>query len=204
MAFLARSGSALTSSNSAVVSIGSTSLACDSRAGMETWTLQPDSDNRSQGRSNVFLSAAVVAGASPVPVRVRNLSSRGALLDGGSLPAAGSTVRLVRGTLSAEGRIAWQSNGQAGIRFVREIDVAAWVKGTGHPGQQRVDEAVAALRRRQPPPPEVEPPSLTHISTELDALCERLAGSRDFSLELGEELVRLDALASGLRQLSRT
>jgi hypothetical protein len=166
--------------------------------------LQPQSDNRSQLRSNVFLAASLVAGAVPLPVRVRNLSGRGALVDGGSLPPAGARVRLLRGELSAEGQVAWSGQGHAGVRFAREIDVGEWVKRLGHPGQRRIDEAVAALRRNQPVgQSDAEPsPSLGEICIALDAICERLAGSPAMTVEMAEELVKLDALSRALQQLA--
>ena len=68
--------------------------------------VQAEANLRSQGRANVFLSAAIVVGASSVPVRVRNLSTRGAFVDGNSLPSAGASFRLVRGQLSADGEVA--------------------------------------------------------------------------------------------------
>jgi hypothetical protein len=173
--------------------------------------LQADANNRSELRSNLFLSASLVAGPAALPVRVRNLSPHGALVDGGSLPPAGASVRLVRGDLSAEGEIAWQTGGQAGMRFAGEIDVSLWVKRTdhpgrqrvGHPGQQRVDNAIAALRTHEPTPRDAnnaEPASLARISAELDEICERLAGSPAMTVELGEELMKLDALARALQQ----
>ena len=165
--------------------------------------MQAQGDNRSQGRSNVFLAASLVCGADQLPVRIRNLSQAGALLDGGSLPPPGSKARLVRGRLAADGEIAWIANSLAGMRFAGKIDVAAWVARVGHPGQQRVDEAVAAHRRRVPPPAEgAERPSLAAISEGLDAICNRLAASPAVVAELGDELIKLDALASTLQQLA--
>ena len=163
---------------------------------------QPQTDHRSQVRSNVFLAASLVTGTAPLPVRVRNLSARGALLDGGSLPPAGARVRLLRGELSAEGEVAWTAHGHAGIRFAGQIDVGAWVKRLGHPGQQRVDEAVAALRRDRPLPDPEPAPSLGSIGAGLDAICERIAGSSAMTVELAEELVKLDALARAVQQLA--
>ena len=163
--------------------------------------VQPQTNNRSQIRSNVFLAASLIAGAVPLPVRVRNLSAHGALLDGGSLPPAGAPVRLLRGELSADGQVAWAAHGHAGIRFAGEIDVGAWVKRLGHPGQQRVDEAVAALRRDHRLPDPEPSPALSAIGAELDAICERLAGSPAMTVEFAEELVKLDALARALQQM---
>jgi hypothetical protein len=166
--------------------------------------LQSSANQRSQSRSNVFLSAALVVGSATVPVRLRNLSTRGALLEGASLPPAGSHARVLRGELSADGEIAWQAQGQAGLSFSTEINVAEWVRRIGHRGQERVDEAVAALRAHQPARTTArnEHSSLAKLSRELDQICERLAGSPAMTVELAEELVRLNALARELEQLA--
>lgn len=166
--------------------------------------MQQAMEHRSQSRSNVFLSASLIVGAAALPVRVRNMSRHGALLDGGSLPAPGVTVRLIRGGLSVDGKVAWQRDCQVGISFSGEIEVGAWVKKVGHAGQQRVDDAIAALRRNQPLPANQAPqtPSLGRISEELQAICDRLASSSLITVEFGEELVKLDTLAQTLQQLS--
>lgn len=166
--------------------------------------MESDIDHRSQSRSNVFLSATLVAGAAALPVRVRNMSRHGALLDGGSLPPAGARIRLVRGELSADGEIAWQRDSQAGISFSGEIDVGVWVKKTGHAGQQRVDDAIAALRRNQSltANPAPQAPTMARIGQELQAICEKLAGSPTIAVEFGDELVKLDTLAQTLQQLA--
>lgn len=163
-----------------------------------------DIDHRSQSRSNVFLAATLFVGAAALPVRVRNMSRHGALLDGGSLPPAGARIRLVRGELSADGEIAWQHDSQAGISFSGEIDVGVWVKKIGHAGQQRVDDTIAALRRNQSLPANTAPqsPSLARIGLELQAICERLAGSPTITIEFGEDLVKLDTLAQTLQQFA--
>jgi hypothetical protein len=131
------------------------------------------------------------------------MSQRGALLDGASLPPAGAKARLVRGELSVEGNIAWQRESQAGIRFVGQIDVAAWVKKVGHSGQQRVDDAIAALRQHEAVADfDAQAPSLERIGKELQMICDRLAGSPTMTVEFGEELVKLDTLAQTLRQIA--
>jgi hypothetical protein len=167
--------------------------------------LQPNAENRAQSRSNVFLTASLVGGSFVGAVRVRNLSPAGALVDGASFPPIGADILLLRGELKAEGTVAWQAGSLAGIRFAGPIDVAEWVKKSGHPGQQRVDTAVAALRRHEAGMPldgDGEPPSLGAISAELDQICERLAGASGLSNEVGEELVRLDGLARTLQRLA--
>src|SRR5579864_5411375 len=102
--------------------------------------LEPEADNRSEGRSNVFLTAALETGAGSAPVRIRNLSSVGALVDGTTLPPVGAKVRLLRGHLSASGEIVWQEKTNCGIRFDHAINVIDWVQRPGHSGQQRVED----------------------------------------------------------------
>jgi len=167
--------------------------------------VQADANHRAQVRSNVFLAAALIAGARTIPVRLRNLSLRGALLEAPSLPSAGSKVRLVRGELSAEGEIAWQRDGIAGLRLSEDIDVAQWVQRIGHRGQQRVDEAIAALRAHKPArsvDDKERSASLARMSAELDSICERLALFPEMSVDFAEEMLKLDALAQNFRRLS--
>jgi hypothetical protein len=163
-------------------------------------------NDRSEGRSNVFLTATLDTGAGSVPVRIRNLSSTGALIDGGGLPPPGAKVRLMRGRLSAAGELSWQARKQAGLSFEGEINVDEWVQRLGHAGQQRVDGVIAALRNSEPVPREQQgatnKDSLPVISAALDQICERLAGTPNMSVELGEELLRLDVLAQSLRRVA--
>jgi hypothetical protein len=170
-----------------------------------TQAAAPAAENRSEGRANVFLTATLHAAGRPAAVRIRNISARGALIDGASLPPVGARVKLVRGTLFTLGHLAWAGTGQAGVNFDREIDVASWVQRAGHSGQQRVDRVVAALRRGALPP-EVEDAgdgeSLPEISAALDQLCERLAKAPEAAAQFGEELLKLDTIAQSLRRLA--
>lgn len=142
-------------------------------------------------------------GQRSIPVRVRNLSRRGALIDGPALPSIGTTVRLSRGRLFASGELVWEATGQAGVTFAHEIDVEEWVQRIGHAGQQRVDTVIAALRRSAPVPVTLgvtsSSESLIAMSAALDQVCERIAAMPNMSLELGEELLKLDAIAHSLR-----
>lgn len=160
-------------------------------------------EKRSQGRSNVFLGATLEAGSQTYPVRIRNVSAGGALLEAHVLPKLGARVRLVRGELRMTGMLAWQSDDQAGVTFDAPIDVAAWAKRGGAAGQQRVDTIVAALRKKVPVPLDIvsnDVMSLPQISAALDALCERLAAVDEIPTGIAEELVKLDTLAQALRK----
>jgi hypothetical protein len=172
---------------------------------MESALVEP-ADHRSEGRSNVFLTAVLNLGAATIAVRIRNLSPYGALIEASSLPPVGSQVRLIRGQLQVSGELAWHSAGQGGLNFVRNIDVPQWVKNVGHGGQQRVDGAIAALRgsgRMRAEPGEAEGlESIAAISGALDRVCDELSAIPNMSIDLGECLLRLDSIAQALRCLA--
>lgn len=160
-------------------------------------------EKRRQGRSNVFLGATLETASELYPVRIRNVSAGGALVEAQRLPKLGARVRLVRGELRMTGVLVWQSDDQAGVTFDAPIDVAAWVKRGGAAGQQRVDAIVAALRNNVPIPHAMfanDGMSLPEISAALDALCDRLASVDEIPTGIAEELVKLDALAQALRK----
>jgi hypothetical protein len=163
-------------------------------------------DHRSEGRSNVFLTAALSSGAATIGVRIRNLSPHGALIEASSLPPVGSQVRLIRGQLEVSGELAWHSAGQGGVNFARNIDVQQWVKHVGHAGQQRIDDAIAVLRGSGRTPPErgdmESLESIAAVSGALDRVCEELAAIPNMSIDLGECLLRLDSIAQALRCLA--
>lgn len=160
-------------------------------------------------RSNVFLGAVLYVGSKSWPVRIRNLSMTGALVDGRNLPAKGTTVRLQRGGLSADGKIAWQHQNHAGISFGDAVSIAEWVRPTFHAGQRKVDMVVAAIRNEveagaQPQPAKTgdQPVTPELLSRELQQICQIITGL-PMSVELAEAVARIDAVANALVNLSR-
>ena len=77
------------------------------------------SHNRRSRRSNVFLAASIEVSGIALPVKLRNLSSQGALVEGDDLPVEGSQILFRRKDLSVKGRIAWVHENQAGVAFNR-------------------------------------------------------------------------------------
>lgn len=153
----------------------------------------------------MFLAGKLEIGETSIPVRIRNLSSRGALIDGAALPSVGTKLRLLRGDLAAKGQVTWQANEQAGIEFDGSIDVGTWLARVGHRGQERVDSVVAALRHSEPVTDDrkrTRRQSLRQISKTLDQVCGRLAATSNLTVELAEELVKLDVIAQDLRVLA--
>lgn len=161
-------------------------------------------------RSHVFLMAALYVGAACLPVRVRNISAHGALLEGSNLPEEQKTVSLKRGSLATIGRIAWSNGRQCGLRFSGAIDVNEWVDRAGPVGQQRIDATVAdfrngsrsdAARHLRSQARDCE--AILDISDQLLRACERLAALPDMSVALAEELIRIEAAAIGLAEMGR-
>ena len=79
------------------------------------------SQNRRSRRSNVLLAASIELSGTVVPVKLRNLSTEGALVEGDSLPVEGSEVLFRRNDLSVISRLAWVHEKQAGVAFNRPI-----------------------------------------------------------------------------------
>lgn len=105
------------------------------------------SDARNAHRANVFLTGVLSIAGSSFPVRIRNLSATGALVDGKDLPATGDAVRLQRGPYSVVAEAMWRKPGTCGLRFSSTVPVQEWIAyGTGHKGQQRVDDMIASVR----------------------------------------------------------
>jgi hypothetical protein len=164
-----------------------------------------NSEPRAAARSNVFLTGVLDHDGRTYPVRVRNISRLGALLEGKDLPAVGLDVCLRRGHLFARGEIAWNDGDWRGIRFTQEVDVPCWIRRPEHPGQRNVDQAIADLRLSRKP---IEAGStctgsiLTELGSELSVISERLASTPALTVELAEELIRLDTVAQRLRSLT--
>lgn len=103
-------------------------------------------EGRRQPRSSIFLAAVMRAGPETAPVKVRNLSSNGALLETPVSPPVGTTIDLLRGALAARGEVMWQSGTKCGVRFSSEVSVSDWLKTPPASPQGRVDELVALFK----------------------------------------------------------
>lgn len=163
-------------------------------------------DPRLDERSNVFLSASILSASGSVPARIRNICSMGAMLDGACLPDEGKHVSLVRGKLEAKAEVVWRSGDYRGIRFALPVDVDAWVSRVSHGGQQRVDRAVAAsYAGTAAASPSVgyavEAKSIEEFSRDLLSICERMASSPDLTVGIGEDVMKIEAIAISLMKL---
>ena len=78
--------------------------------------------NRRTSRSHDLMAASIEADGVTVSVKLRNLSSEGALVEGDQLPAVGSAVMFHKKELNLAGRVAWVTAGRAGIAFDAMLD----------------------------------------------------------------------------------
>jgi hypothetical protein len=83
----------------------------------------PVAGKRSAKRARVLLAAKLrTGGGCEVDVRLRDLSQRGALVEGKSLPPQGSEAVFSRGSITVPARVAWIGEGKAGLEFAFPID----------------------------------------------------------------------------------
>ena len=67
------------------------------------------------------MTATLELSGSALPVKLRNLSADGALVEGDGLPVEGSKVLFKRLELSVAGRIAWVTAKRAGVTFDEKL-----------------------------------------------------------------------------------
>ena len=79
------------------------------------------SQNRRSRRSNVLMSASIELSGTSLPVKLRNLSADGALVEGINLPVEGAEVLFRKAELSLAGRIAWVEGHRAGVSFAESL-----------------------------------------------------------------------------------
>lgn len=111
-------------------------------------------EDRASPRTNLLLSANAEVGGRILPVRIRNLSETGAMLEGAGLPDAGMKLVLARGDLHVSAVVAWAAGGRRGVRFDGPTPVHEWTGGskprpldcTGLRDQRRVDALQAEAR----------------------------------------------------------
>ena len=171
---------------------------------------------RSEQRTNLFLMASLSAPSGSGPVKVRNLSPAGALVESVLLPSIGERVTLSRGSLEASGEVVWLANGRAGLLFSGRVTIADWLPGgQNQKRQQRADELFqrlkAELPHRDDPSTSLclsselpDSSDLEELAGRLDMLAEALADNDVVLTLYTTKLQILDAAAQALRKLAAT
>lgn len=73
----------------------------------------------------MLLAASLEVGGVRLPVKLRNLSEKGALIDGDHLPPAGTATIFCRKDLRLRSQVVWVHGKLAGIAFDEELERAA-------------------------------------------------------------------------------
>jgi hypothetical protein len=112
-----------------------------------------ETDARGASRASIFLAAVLYHDGTPSPVKIRNISPTGALVEGPIIPPATTPVQLVRGGLIAHGQVAWSVDGRCGLKFSSSVDVQQWRATPTNSEQKRVDEVVRLVKAGAVPLP---------------------------------------------------
>lgn len=166
---------------------------------------------RAEDRTSLFIMAQLHCGGASRPVKLRNISPTGALIEGEGIPAVGSHAELRRGAQSATGTVVWRDPGlagKAGIHFDRPTDVELWLPTAAM--QRSVDFAVEGMRAAEPVAAGRAPLHASTISTEdmesvalmLDDLADALSHDAGVLFNYAMKLQALDIGAQMLRKLA--
>jgi hypothetical protein len=81
-----------------------------------------DVGKRASRRARVLLAAKLRTPDGEIDCRLRDLSSKGALLECKPQPAVGSAVVFLRGKIAIPARVAWNASDRIGVEFEHPID----------------------------------------------------------------------------------
>jgi hypothetical protein len=112
------------------------------------------SDHKSAARAprkNLFLAAVIRSDSLSAPVRIRNLSETGGLIEAPNLPAVGESLTLIRQEVEIGAQVAWREGDRCGIQFAGSIVVDDWIAGKSlgpatRAPQVRVDDIQRTIR----------------------------------------------------------
>jgi len=94
------------------------------------------SQNRRSRRSPVLLAASIEIAGVEEPVKLRNLSEEGALIEGERLPLEGTTTFFQRNDLRLKSRVIWVEGRYAGVAFARTLKPEEVLRNVPQPRQR--------------------------------------------------------------------
>lgn len=92
-----------------------------------------NTQNRRTRRSQVLMEASIEADGTTATVKLRNLSTEGALVEGDLLPSVGCRILFRKKELSLTGQVAWATGGRAGIAFDSPLEPEAVLRHVPSP-----------------------------------------------------------------------
>lgn len=78
--------------------------------------------NRRSRRSQLLMTATLEIAGRALDVKLRNLSSEGARVEGDQLPIEGTELMFRKGEIAIAGQVIWSKGRQAGISFAEKLD----------------------------------------------------------------------------------
>lgn len=174
---------------------------------------------RKSVRTSMFVSATLRTVANAHPVRVRNMSTKGTLIEAPSLPPVGTAVELSRGALAAVGTVAWVESGRCGLALTGMVDTQAWMsRAPAH--QLEVDQRIADARAAMATAPRADVPlveptpgfdrilappqgEIDLLLSQLEALGDSLSSDEHVLTAHGNALQIIDEVQQRLRALAR-
>lgn len=167
---------------------------------------------RAHPRTSMFVLANMAASSVSGPIKIRNMSPGGAMIEGETLPNLGEPLRLVRSGLSVSGKVVWRQPRKAGLCFDHEVQVSDWLP-TGSGGrQQEIDKLVHELKEGRievgaEPRPKIEPTPITsadllNAAAAIEALADALAEDGDVVARYASRLQVLDIASQLLRKVA--
>ena len=175
-------------------------------------TFEPEADSeadqRGVARTAMFVTAACVFGGQVHPVRLRNMSRDGALIEGADLPPERAQFELVRGALNVRAKSMWTHGSQCGAALLEPVDVAKWMAKAVPAHQQQVDAmvhqarlAIASGSRKESSVVAPAGPKLANLAAAISLLEDLETGLSEDELVVARHLGRLQSLDRALQLL---
>ena len=101
---------------------------------------------RASARTNLFLAATLYSAGGAQPVKIRDLSTVGARLEGERVAEVGAAITLARGRLRVLGHVAWGNASHCGMLFNSPVSVRDWMAHPVNREQHRIDRVVGIVR----------------------------------------------------------
>ena len=86
-----------------------------------------DTESRTARRTNTLLAADALIGTTRWPVKIRNMSRFGAMVETSATVSTNSSIVLKRGAMHVAGEVRWRREGLLGVRFFEPTVVEEWL-----------------------------------------------------------------------------
>src|SRR5688572_1950351 len=108
--------------------------------------IQADGSRR-ETRSGLFLAAVIKTTVGCLSVRIRNISSGGALIEMDRPLAIADSVELVRAQHKVSAIVAWSRGRRCGLKFDEPIVIECWVPSLSSQGQMTIDSHIQDFKQ---------------------------------------------------------